>query len=72
MRKIKEVENLTGYYVLFLGIYRGLYMISWYCRVFHVGWWCSTTIFGGTLAALVYADFLFLYIKNRGKFRIDV
>lgn len=72
MNKIKDVEDMTGYYVLFLGIYRLLYAISWYCRVFHANWWCSTTIFGGTLAIIVYLDFLYLFFKNKGKLRVNV
>ncbi|CAD8048283.1 unnamed protein product [Paramecium sonneborni] len=72
MQKIQDVENLAGYYVLCLGVYRGLYVISWYCRVFHAGWWCSTTIFGGTLAVIIYSDFVYLFFKNKGAFKVFV
>lgn len=33
LQRYREVENLTGHYIFFLGAYRALYIVNWVRRV---------------------------------------
>ena len=35
LQRYREVENLTGHYVFFLGAYRGLYILNWVYRSYY-------------------------------------
>jgi hypothetical protein len=30
INKLRDIENITAHYVLFLGLYRGFYLFHWY------------------------------------------
>jgi hypothetical protein len=65
LRKYGLVENLTGKFVLCLGIYRFLYVINWlyrahtesFYRHHHVKLAC------GVIQTLLYADFFYQYCR---------
>ena len=66
MRKIQEVEIITGGYLFCLGIYRAIYEFSWFWR-----WYENVDSFRdmyikvifGLIQTALYADFLWRYIK---------
>ncbi|GAB4858186.1 endoplasmic reticulum retention protein [Ancistrocladus abbreviatus] len=61
----RNIDNLTGNYVFFLGAYRALYVCNWVYRYFfedhRVRWiaWIS-----GVVQTVLYADFFYYYIKS--------
>jgi len=64
LRKIKEVENITANYVVALGLYRILYILNWINKYFAGLPLCWTSIIGALLQAVIYADFLYYYLKS--------
>ena len=67
LRKIREIEIVTGGYIFCLGIYRGIYILSWIWRMVEMNEYfksiCIKFIFG-IIQYLLYADFIFNYIKS--------
>eukprot|EP00271_Cylindrocystis_brebissonii_P019217 TRINITY_DN5768_c0_g2_i1.p1 TRINITY_DN5768_c0_g2~~TRINITY_DN5768_c0_g2_i1.p1 ORF type:complete len:216 (+),score=31.33 TRINITY_DN5768_c0_g2_i1:415-1062(+) len=65
LQRTKNVDNLTGNYVFFLGAYRAFYLLNWiyrYLREPHYRhWlvWCA-----GIVQTALYADFFYYYIKS--------
>ncbi|KAG2303872.1 hypothetical protein Bca52824_032523 [Brassica carinata] len=62
LQRSGNVDNLTGQYVLFLGAYRGLYIINWIYRYFtedHFTRWISCV--SGLVQTALYADFFYYY-----------
>jgi len=59
------VENLTAQYMFALGLYRALYMLNWGYRIyFEAGtYWDPISWVAGTIQTLLYADFIYYYIK---------
>ena len=65
LRKYRLVENLTGKFVFFLGIYRFLYCFNWIYRA-HTerGYQHHWVVYGcGVLQTLLYVDFFYQYCK---------
>ncbi len=62
-----EVENLTGNYVFFLGIYRALYIVNWvYRSYFEPLYKHNYVVYGaGVLQTLLYIDFIYYFIQNK-------
>lgn len=75
LQRYREVENLTGNYVFFMGAYRALYILNWIYRAhtepnYKHHW---VVYFCGVLQTLLYADFFYYYIKSKksgGKFTL--
>mmetsp|Transcript_38759 Transcript_38759/g.80496 ORF Transcript_38759/g.80496 Transcript_38759/m.80496 type:complete len:226 (-) Transcript_38759:933-1610(-) len=69
LQRYKEVENLTGNYVFFMGAYRALYILNWIYRAhtekgYKHHW---VVYFCGVLQTLLYADFFYYYVKAKSK-----
>eukprot|EP00249_Psilotum_nudum_P002952 c16251_g1_i1 orf=596-1243(+) len=65
LQRTKNVDNLTGNYVFFLGAYRGLYILNWIYRYLtenHYRHWI--TWISGLVQTALYADFFYYYIKS--------
>lgn len=67
LQRYREVENLTGHYVFFLGVYRFLYIINWIYRanyepLYHTNWFSS---FCGTVQTALYIDFFYYYVLSK-------
>lgn len=74
LQRSRNIDNLTGNYVFFLGAYRALYLLNWMYRFFNENhqfrWipWLS-----GLVQTALYADFFYYYImswKNREKLKL--
>ena len=69
LQRYREVENLTGNYIFFMGAYRALYIVNWIYRAYtephykhhYVVYVC------GVLQTLLYADFFYYYVKAKSK-----
>ncbi|OEL20088.1 ER lumen protein-retaining receptor [Dichanthelium oligosanthes] len=65
LQRTRNIDNLTGQYVFFLGAYRVLYILNWIYRYFtepqFVHWisWVA-----GIVQTLLYADFFYYYIMS--------
>ena len=66
LQRYREVENLTGNYVFFMGAYRALYILNWIYRahteINYKHHW--VVYFCGVLQTLLYADFFYYYVKR--------
>ncbi|XP_058095499.1 ER lumen protein-retaining receptor A-like [Magnolia sinica] len=74
LQRSRNVDNLTGQYVLFLGAYRALYILNWIYRYFtenhYIRW---ITWVAGLLQTALYADFFYYYFiswKNNEKLQL--
>ncbi|CAN8290841.1 unnamed protein product [Cochlearia groenlandica] len=76
LQRSGNVDNLTGQYVLFLGAYRGLYVINWIYRYFTEDHFTSWIACGsGLIQTALYADFFYYYYlswKNNTKIKLPV
>ena len=66
LRKIREIEIVTGAYIFSLGIYRGIYLLSWIIRIFeHQDYFSHIYIkmAFGLLQFALYGDFIVNYIR---------
>ena len=66
LQRYREVENLTGNYIFFMGAYRALYILNWIYRAhtephYKHHW---VVYFCGVLQTLLYADFFYYYVKR--------
>ena len=63
----REVENLTGHYVFFLGAYRALYIVNWVYRSYHETYykhnWVVYTC--GFVQTALYLDFFYYYFLSK-------
>jgi len=70
LQRFREVENLTGNYIFFMGAYRFLYILNWVYRAFYEPGYRHHYVvyFCGILQTLLYADFFYYYVmsKRRG------
>lgn len=64
LAKNNGVESFTAHYLAALGSYRFFYILLWIHRYITSGTRSWTSILSGTLQVLLYADFLYLYLKN--------
>jgi ER lumen protein retaining receptor len=69
LQRYREVENLTGNYIFFMGSYRALYIVNWIYRAhtephYKHHW---VVYFCGVLQTLLYADFFYYYVKSKSK-----
>lgn len=75
LQRYREVENLTGNYVFFMGAYRFLYILNWIYRSYNEPYYQHHFVvyFCGVLQTLLYVDFFYYYIKSKargGKFTL--
>lgn len=75
LQRYREVENLTGNYIFFMGAYRALYIINWVWRSYHEPFYKHHYVvyFCGVVQTLLYADFFYYYAKSKssgGKFTL--
>ena len=66
LQRYREVENLTGNYIFFMGAYRALYILNWIYRAnteknYRHHW---VVYICGVIQTLLYADFFYYYIKR--------
>ena len=67
LQRYREVENLTGNYIFFMGSYRALYILNWIYRAhtehdYKHHW---VVYFCGVMQTLLYADFFYYYLKAK-------
>uniref|UniRef100_A0A0D6QSA4 ER lumen protein-retaining receptor n=1 Tax=Araucaria cunninghamii TaxID=56994 RepID=A0A0D6QSA4_ARACU len=65
LQRCRNIDNLTGQYVLLLGAYRGLYILNWIYRYFtekHYFRWIPWV--SGLIQTALYADFFYYYFKS--------
>jgi len=69
LQRYREVENLTGNYIFFMGAYRALYILNWIYRAHHEAYYQHHFVvyFCGVLQTLLYADFFYYYVKSKAK-----
>lgn len=69
LQRYREVENLTGNYVFFMGAYRALYILNWIYRSYHEPLYQHHFVvyFCGVLQTLLYVDFFYYYVKSKAK-----
>ncbi|CAI7767984.1 unnamed protein product [Closterium sp. NIES-53] len=63
LQRTKNIDNLTGNYVFFLGAYRGFYILNWIYRYItepHYEQWIVWI--SGLVQTALYADFFYYYI----------
>lgn len=75
LQRYREVENLTGHYVFFLGAYRLLYICNWIYRSYNEAFYRHNYVAYacGILQTVLYIDFFYYYIKSKyrgGKFAL--
>ena len=70
LQRFREVENLTGNYIFFMGAYRALYIVNWIYRAYYEPGYRHHYVvyFCGVLQTALYVDFFYYYIvsKRRG------
>lgn len=67
IQRTKNIDNLTGNYVFFLGAYRALYLLNWIYRYFtdpRYQWGGGIAWGAGIVQTLLYADFFYYYIRS--------
>lgn len=64
LQRYREVENLTGHYVFFLGAYRLLYIFNWVYRAYNEAFYKHNwVVYGcGVVQTLLYIDFFYYFI----------
>lgn len=69
LQRYREVENLTGNYIFFMGSYRALYILNWIYRAYTEPYYKHHYVvyFCGVLQTLLYADFFYYYVKSKAK-----
>lgn len=69
LQRYRDVENLTGNYIFFMGAYRALYILNWIYRARHEPYYQHHFVvyFCGVLQTLLYADFFYYYVKSKAK-----
>lgn len=69
LQRYREVENLTGNYIFFMGAYRALYILNWIYRAYNEPHYRHHFVVYvcGVIQTLLYADFFYYYIKSKAK-----
>jgi ER lumen protein retaining receptor len=69
LQRYREVENLTGNYIFFMGAYRFLYILNWIYRSHtEVGYKHHWIVyFCGVLQTLLYGGCFYYYLKAKSK-----
>lgn len=66
LQRYREVENLTGNYIFFMGAYRAFYILNWIYRSYNEPYYHHHYVvyFCGVLQTLLYADFFYYYLTR--------
>ncbi|XP_050372917.1 ER lumen protein-retaining receptor-like [Argentina anserina] len=65
LQRTRNIDNLTGQYVVLLGAYRGLYILNWIYRYFtEEGFVHWITWIAGIIQTLLYGDFFYYYFQS--------
>ena len=67
LRKIREIEIITGTYIFCLGMYKGIYLLSWIWRVFEQDQYFShiyIKLLFGSIQFGFYWEFFINYLKS--------
>merc|ERR1711957_297126 len=74
LQRYREVENLTGNYIFFMGAYRALYIMNWIYRARHEPYYQHHYVvyFCGVLQTLLYVDFFYYYVKSKATGRFTL
>jgi len=69
LQRYREVENLTGNYIFFMGAYRAFYILNWVYRAYNEPYYHHHYVvyFCGVLQTLLYADFFYYYLTSKAK-----
>lgn len=69
LQRFREVENLTGNYILFMGAYRALYILNWVYRAYYEPGYRHHYVvyFCGVLQTALYLDFFYYYVMSKRK-----
>jgi len=75
LQRFREVENLTGNYIFFMGAYRALYIVNWIYRAYYEANYRHHYVvyFCGVLQTALYVDFFYYYAMSKrrgGKFSL--
>ncbi|KAJ8601205.1 hypothetical protein CTAYLR_003261 [Chrysophaeum taylorii] len=67
LQRYREVENLTGHYVFFLGAYRGLYILNWVYRSYYEQFYRHNWLVYvcGAVQTALYVDFFYYYVISK-------
>lgn len=67
LRKYRIVDNLTGNYVFFMGVYRFLYIINWVYRAYYEPWYRHHYVVYacGCLQVALYMDFFYYWFTSK-------
>jgi len=67
LQRYREVENLTGHYVFFLGAYRGLYILNWIYRSYYEPFYRHNWLvyICGAVQTTLYIDFFYYYVISK-------
>jgi len=67
LQRYREVENLTGHYVFFLGAYRGLYILNWVYRSYYEPFYRHNWLVyvSGAAQTALYLDFFYYYVVSK-------
>jgi len=69
LQRFREVENLTGNYIFFMGSYRALYILNWVYRAYYEPGYRHHYVvyFCGVLQTALYVDFFYYYVMSKRK-----
>merc|ERR1712238_608639 len=69
LQRFREVENLTGNYIFFMGAYRALYIFNWVYRAYYEPGYRHHYVvyFFGVLQTALYVDFFYYYVMSKRK-----
>ena len=75
LQRYREVENITGHYVFFLGAYRFLYILNWvYRSYFELYYRHNYVVYAcGVVQTCLYLDFFYYFFMSKyrgGKFHL--
>jgi len=67
LQRYREVENLTGHYVFFLGAYRFLYILNWVYRSYYEPFYRHNWLVyvSGAVQTALYVDFFYYYVVSK-------
>lgn len=67
LQRYREVENLTGHYVFFLGAYRFLYILNWVYRSYYEPFYRHNWLvyISGAVQTALYVDFFYYYVVSK-------
>lgn len=66
LHRTSKIENFTSHYVMFLGLYRALYILNWVYRYFTEFYYRQWIVWiAGIIQTALYVDFFIHYVKAK-------